>query len=188
MIPILKRKYVYSLIHQLSEDIKNYDEEYYAQLTQGCTSEMDKVAKVFRIIALPELEEVRNELYEKCKGFPLLKERIEYYAETFLTLKSTYEFVEKHAERVKWQIMRIYRNRNLIIHNGDSMPYLTLLIENLHSYVDDFLEYTVQNMADGHTINSMCQNLFAKECEWLADFANKKENYDEDKVQRILQF
>lgn len=188
LIPILKRKYVYSLILQLSEDIKNFDEEYYAQLTQGCTSVMDKVAKIFRIISLPDQEENRNELCDKCKGFPLLKERIEYYAETFLTLKSTYEFVEKHAERVKWQIMRIYRNRNLIIHNGDSMPYLTLLIENLHSYVDDFLEYTVQNMANGHTINSMCQNLFAKECEWLADFANKKENYDEEKVQRILQF
>lgn len=188
LIPILKRRYVYSLILQLCEDIKNFDEEYYVRVTQGCVSEMDKVVKIFKIISLPNQEENRNELCDKCKEFPLLKERIEYYAETFLTLKSTYEFVEKHAERVKWQIMRIYRNRNLIIHNGDSMPYLTLLIENLHSYVDDFLEYTVQNMADGHTINSMCQSLFAKECEWLADFANKKENFDEEKVQRILQF
>ena len=188
LIPILKRRYVYSLIVQLCEDIKNFDEEYYAQLTQGCASEMDKAAKIFKIISLPSLEEERNELCDKCKKFPLLKERIEYYAEIFFTLKSTYEFVEKHAERVKWQIMRIYRNRNLIIHNGDSMPYLTLLIENLHSYVDEFLEYTVQNMANGHTINSMCQSLFAKECEWLADFANKKVNYDEEKVQKILQF
>lgn len=188
LIPILKRKYVYSLILQLGQDIKNFDEDYYVQLTQGCVSEMDKVATIFRIISLQDYDEVRNELCNKCKDFPLLKERIEYYAETFLTLKSTYEFVEKHAERVKWQIMRIYRNRNLIIHNGDSMPYLTLLIENLHSYVDDFLEYTVQSLANGHTINSMCQNLFAKECEWLADFANKKANYDEEKVQKILKF
>lgn len=123
LIPILKRRYVYSLILQLCEDIKNFDEEYYVRVTQGCVSEMDKVVKIFKIISLPDQEENRNELCDKCKEFPLLKERIEYYAETFLTLKSTYEFVEKHAERVKWQIMRIYRNRNLIIHNGDSMPY-----------------------------------------------------------------
>lgn len=188
LIPILKRKYVYSLILQLSEDIKNFDEEYYNMIMRGCDSEIDKTARLFKIISLPNLIEERNELCDKCKKFPLLKERIEYYTETFCTLKSTYEFVEKHAQRVKWQIMRIYRNRNLIIHNGHSMPYLTLLIENLHSYVDDFLEYTVQNMAKGHTINSMCQNLFAKECEWLADFSNKKNNYDEEKVQRILEF
>ena len=111
---------------------------------------------------------------------------MEYYAKMFRTPFQVYEFVEKHAECVKWQIMRIYRNRNLIVHNGDTMPYVDLLIENLHSYVDDFLTYTTHNLAKGHTINSMCQELFAKECEWIADFSNKKAEMNLDMVMKML--
>lgn len=73
-----------------------------------------------------------------------------------------------HKER---QIMRIYRNRNLIIHNGESMPYLNLLIENLHSYVDEFIEYVFISVSRGNTIKSMCQDLFIKECQWNAQFS-----------------
>ena len=123
---------------------------------------------------------------DDCIDFPLLKERIEYYNEIFNTPRSVYEFVEKHAQRVEWQIMRIYRNRNLIIHNGKSMPYLGLLIENLHSYVDDFLDYIVNNMAEGHSVNSMCQILFAQECEWLDNFSKKKGDIDHDTIVSML--
>ena len=41
---------------------------------------------------------------------------------------AAYSFAEKHSDRVRWQIMRIYRNRNLIIHNADSMPYLMIFL------------------------------------------------------------
>ena len=82
--------------------------------------------------------------------------------------------------------MRIYRNRNLIIHNGDSMPYLALLVENLHSYVDDFLSYVIQGLSTGPDINSLCQELFAKECDWVADFSNRKAVMTADVVTKML--
>ena len=82
--------------------------------------------------------------------------------------------------------MRIYRNRNLIIHNGESMPYLNLLIENLHSYVDDFLNYILTNAAEGHSINSMCQNLFAEECDWIADFSRSKGPMTAELIEKLL--
>lgn len=81
---------------------------------------------------------------------------------------------------------QIVRNRNLIIHNGDSMPYLALLVENLHSYVDDFLSYVIQGLSTGHDINSLRQELFAKECDWVADFSNRKAVMTEDVVTKIL--
>jgi hypothetical protein len=95
-------------------------------------------------------------------------------------------FVEKHAERVKWQIMRIYRNRNLIIHNGSSMPYLSLLIENLHSYVDVFLSYAIHSLAEKKNIETMCHELFMKECKWNASFPRNKEPLTKEQIQYML--
>ncbi len=71
--------------------------------------------------------------------------------------------------------MRIYRNRNMIIHNGENMSYLSLLIENLHSYVDDFISYVIHGVAEGKDINAMCQELFVKECEWNSKFQKVKD-------------
>lgn len=186
LIPVLKRKYIYSLFSQLANDIKNYSEEEYIGIIAGSDTNEKIVQKVCEFIVLEENREALNAFISKCDDFPLLKERIEYYRTVFETPYKVYEFVEKHADRVKWQIMRIYRNRNLIVHNGDSMPYLDLLIENLHSYVDDFLSYAIHNLSNGHTINSMCQELFAKECEWIADFSKKKAVMNIEMVIKML--
>lgn len=170
LIPMLKRRYIYSLFWQLANDMKNFDEESYNEIVKDTIDDSMIVQRICEFILMPD-NEAKIEVYlSKCEDFPLLKERINYYKEMLSTPKMVYDFVEKHADRVRWQVMRIYRNRNLIVHNGESMPYLDLLIENLHSYVDDFLSYVIHNLSDGHTVNSMCQLLFAKECEWGADF------------------
>ena len=121
-----------------------------------------------------------------CDDFPLLRERIDYYYNTLGTPAKVHAFVEKHADRVRWQIMRIYRNRNLIIHNGRKMPYLPLLIENLHSYVDDFITYIIHSMAKGKDINAMCQELFVKECKWNSTLLRNKEAITEEQIKYIL--
>ena len=94
--------------------------------------------------------------------------------------------MDKHGERVRWQVMRIYRNRNLIIHNGKSMPYMRLLIENLHSYVDDFLSYSIRSLSEGHDIESMCQELFVKECRWNTYFQKNNCQLDGDLITQML--
>lgn len=186
LVPILKRRYVYSLFAQLSNDIRSYSEEAFIKIVGADGSEKDNVENVCAFVLLDELENDRQEFLSKCQDFPLLKERIEYYRQMLSKPVDVYNFVEKHAERVKWQVMRIYRNRNLIIHNGESMPYLALLIENLHSYVDDFLTYVLHSLSEEHDINSMCQVLFAKECEWLADFSDKKAVMNKERIREML--
>lgn len=186
LIPILKRRYIYSLFLQLSNDMKNYSEEKYKTIIGDADVEEVVVQKICEFVVLAEKEEDRKQYLDDCEDFPLLKERIEYYSQALAKPVLVYQFVEKHAERVKWQIMRIYRNRNLIIHNGDSMPYLDLLIENLHSYVDDFLSYVIHSLSKGNNVNSMCQMLFAKECEWVSDFSNRKIEMSSEVINKVL--
>jgi len=125
-------------------------------------------------------------ILSSCYDFPLLKERILYYCEMLKTPTLVNNFVEKHAERVRWQIMRIYRNRNLIVHNGSSMPYLSLLIENLHSYVDVFLSYAIHSLAEKKNIETMCHELFMKECKWNASFPRNKEPLTKGQIKYML--
>ena len=184
LVPIIKRGYIYSLFEQLANDIKNYNLDLYIDIV-GENSDGDVVVRKISEWVLLENHK-RDDFIQNCHDFPLLKERIQYYHEELSDTSKVYNFVEKHAERVKWQVMRIYRNRNLIIHNADSMPYLELLIENLHSYVDAFLEYSINNLANEHTIESMCQNLFIKECKWVSNFRKNKQAIDESKIEMML--
>lgn len=82
--------------------------------------------------------------------------------------------------------MRIYRNRNLIIHNGERMPYLGLLIENLHYYVDDFIEYVIESLSKGLTLYNMELDLFVEEQEWMAYFSKKKEVISNEDIDYLL--
>ena len=143
------------------------------------------VQKVCEFVLLPEHMTKRADFISKCEDFPLLVERIQYYSEK-LHYNNIHAFVEKHADRVRWQVMRIYRNRNLIVHNGETMPYLNLLIENLHSYVDEFIEYIIKKSLEGHTINSIYQELYIKECHWNSLFSSKKKEMDSEIIKAIL--
>lgn len=186
LIPILKRQYIFSLFEQLAADIKNYNVDFYEELVGKNVPNESATRIVCAFTLLPEYKNKRAEFLNNCSDFPLLKERIEYYAVALTNTADVFRFVEKHGERVKWQVMRIYRNRNLIIHNGESMPYLRLLIENLHSYVDDFLLYAIRSLSDGHNIESMCQELFVKECRWNSCFQKNKRPLDSDLISQML--
>ena len=82
--------------------------------------------------------------------------------------------------------MRIYRNRNLIIHNGRAMPYLSLLIENLHSYVDDFIDYMIHGFIESKGMELIYQELFLKESEWIANMNVKKASVDSETIDYLL--
>lgn len=186
LVPILKRKYLYSLFLQLESDIKNYSETKYTEIIGTEQDEGKRVQKICEFCLLDEYSQQRQEFLDCCTAFPLLKERIEYYNKALKTPLSIYQFVEKHSKRVIWQVMRIYRNRNMIVHNGESMPYMKLLIENLHSYVDDFLAYVIQARRQGFNQITMTHELYVKECVWQTHFQSRSATLTKELITEML--
>lgn len=45
-----------------------------------------------------------------------------------------------HQKKLSWHIRRLYRTRNLIVHDSGTMYDIETLVENCHSYVDEFLK------------------------------------------------
>ena len=50
------------------------------------------------------------------------------------------------SKRVEWHLYRIYRARNLIIHEGEEVPHVGRLLENLHYYFSVTLSRILQSM------------------------------------------
>ena len=186
LVPILKRKYLFSLFEQLTNDIKNYSEEQYRVIIQDETDHSRIVQKVCEFCLLDEYVQQRQAFLDSCSDFPLLQERIEYYNSELKTPFAVFCFNEKHSRGVRWQVMRIYRNRNMIIHNGKSSPYLSLLVENLHSYVDDFLDYVIQARRQGFNQTAMIHELYAKECEWQKNFQSRSASLSRELIGEML--
>ncbi|HWQ97969.1 MAG TPA: hypothetical protein VN538_07760, partial [Clostridia bacterium] len=186
LIPILKRRYLYVLIKQLSDDIKNYNPDTHVIITDGSTAENEIVRKTYEFLVLEEHKTVREDFVISCSDLPLLRERLIYFNEHLNDTQGICNFVDKHCNRVRWQIMRIYRNRNMIIHNGEATPYLKLLVENLHSYVDEFLEYVIIKFTLGDSLNSMMLELFTRETEWVDIFTKRNKPVDKNIIDFLM--
>jgi hypothetical protein len=71
--------------------------------------------------------------------------------------------LKEHEKKVEWQIRRIYRTRNLIVHSGRTIPYIDTLIENTHDYLDQ---------AIAAVLDYSCGVLSAKSIDQAFDMAN----------------
>ena len=83
--------------------------------------------------------------------------------------------------------------------------FYTITDDTMHAQIDDDAESSMTPRQDkegighneveggffavteGHDIESMCQELFVKECEWAATFQRKKQPIDDALIKQILQ-
>ncbi len=188
LVPILKSKYIFSLFNQLAEDINQYNNDLYLEIVKKSRDRFEECFEIFKFVVLDENQKEREQFLADLNDYPLLKSRINYYNIEFNTYGKLADYIDRHSKRVEWQLNRIYRNRNLIIHNGNKMPYINLLNENLHSYVDDMINYIIDNSSDGGNLTSMKHILFAKECEMNELLGKKKEKLDEKAIKQLLYY
>lgn len=87
------------------------------------------IMKLTKILALKAYRESNNDLYGMLEEYPILQYRLELYANhIFCSSKTVFDELARHKQKLKWQIMRIYRNRNMIVHSGEHMPYLNIIL------------------------------------------------------------
>lgn len=179
---VLNRCYMYSNIEQLYHDIKvcsssNVD-EILDKVERSCDN-LDKVERLALLLSLDIYSTELTELSDSLTDSPLLIYRIKQFAEHILCdSQSVYKYLKRHEKRIKWHIMRIYRNRNMIVHNGSSMPYRDIIIENLHYYVDVLIDTLIEYYNIGITTHtSIYKNILNEQANYyvaLGTPLNKK--------------
>lgn len=138
-LPFLMHAYTGRLVQQFTYDLLNWDKWRAKKLLHKvpCDPKTPLIGKSLRLLCLSENEGLRTQLYEHLKDFHLLRYRAFRLSETLSDRKKLRDLLATHEKKVAWQIRRIYRTRNLIVHSGrNPPPYIDTLVENGHDYLD----------------------------------------------------
>lgn len=142
---ILNRTYLYSHMAQLYKDIATIIGESFNTVLDKISDDEQPIWTLAKILAVREYQDSYSNLYNLLNEYPLLQYRIEHFSKKlFKDSKSVYEELSRHKLKLKWQLMRIYRNRNMIVHNGEHMPYLNVILGNLHYYIDAMFDVLIE--------------------------------------------
>lgn len=142
---VLNRTYLYSQVAQLHKDIIAVLGESGDDILTHVSGEEQLIWKLAKVLSVNDFQADYDKIYDLLDGYPLLQYRMEHFSKkVFANSKSVYEELVRHRSRLKWQIMRIYRNRNMIVHNGKHMPYLNIILGNLHYYIDALFDLLIE--------------------------------------------
>lgn len=156
MVPFLNINYVERLINNLVKDLLLWNAQHVRAVFKGIDGQKftDKLAN---LLALKELESERNALEAKLEHFYLLRDRFQYFADLLETPRKTLSALDAHRIRVEWQIRRIYRTRNVIVHTGRTPSFTRTLIEHAHDYLDAVLSLLSKLASKPKAIHSVAQ-------------------------------
>jgi hypothetical protein len=144
MLPITGLNYIRRIIERLAFDLLRWNRPFVAALLRKIEPNpaVDAVGKVLRLCALKANTAHLEELFEKLENFELLRNRIYKIHQKISDPSQLKSFLESHQKRVEWQIMRIYRIRNSIVHNGRKPDFSEIIVDCAHDYFDQALEMT----------------------------------------------
>ncbi len=108
----------------------------------ACNEGDNLLLQFFCLLTLKENETILADLFDSLGDFHLLRYRAFSLHSTLKSRTKTLKAVEDHERRVIWQLHRIYRTRNLIVHRGQLPSFTKTLVVNAHDYFDQVFELT----------------------------------------------
>ncbi len=138
LIPVISLTYADNIFKDISSCLLKIDYNVKTFIKDLNTSDKtdNNEIKVLKLLTCEEFEQERNDLVQKLSFSPLLRNRCYWCFKNFNSSNKIHSTLLKHRKKVTWHIKRIYMTRNQIVHNAECLPYVTTLVENLHSYLD----------------------------------------------------
>jgi len=146
IVPFICSEYAAKLSADLYNSIKNSGNTKVIDLVKKVPEGDNNIEKCLALLSIRSNEGIRDEIRINLTWNPNLRSRIFYLSKKFSNGGEFLKTLKAHIERVSWQIRRIYRTRNIIIHTGKTVPYLNVLLENLHSYLDRVLDLLIEEI------------------------------------------
>ncbi|RFB93593.1 hypothetical protein B5K11_13810 [Rhizobium leguminosarum bv. trifolii] len=158
--PFIGLNYTRRLFERLAFDLIRWNRPVVSRLLKEVEAPRGHslIEKIARLIVLEKNEPILAKLLAMLEDFELLRFRTYQFKEQFKTPKKVIEYVRNHQCRVEWQIRRIYRTRNAIVHSGETPEYTQMLVENAHDYFDQVFELSCKLCSGGNGFYSF------KEC------------------------
>jgi hypothetical protein len=156
IMPFLNIGYIQKIVTRLSKDLLLWN----SGISKSIFKEVECNGipeKTINLLALDKYEDLRNDLKGRFNDFHLLSERFSYLERLMSSPSHVVSSLDSHKQRVDWQIRRIYRARNMIVHDGKTPSYTEILIENTHDYLDTIFSALMSLGSKDHVLNSIAQ-------------------------------
>ncbi|WP_180179765.1 hypothetical protein [Acinetobacter sp. YH12041] len=188
--PILLKNYIQRLIVNLVKDLIKWSRTKLTNILKSIDNyKMKKLTQlVLELICLEKYDNLRKKLYQELENFHLLRYRCFEMYEILKKPESVIERITLHEKKVRWQVRRIYRTRNLIVHSGNSLPYIDTLIENSHDYLDQAINAVVEyscGMLEANTLEQVFE-MAKLDYEYYFKELNKIDKFDENNITIFL--
>lgn len=140
MRPLLRNAYLYGVLDYLYRDLllswgRTQTRNTLRAIQEG-SNELEKLAI---LIGAQSYEPTLSGVLADMDEFPLIRQRLFVLNKWFTSGDEVSRALDAYCMRVDWQLQRIYRARNSIVHAGRTPHTIDLLIRSLHSYVDVLL-------------------------------------------------
>lgn len=161
LTPFLQLNYTQKLLNELLKDMLFWNENKTIEILNKIpnSDKLSELEKITAFVSLNSSLELRKEVYGLLTDFPLLKNRIYNLHESLKSTENLQKILKSHETKTNWHIRRIYRTRGQIIHSGQYPSYTSILIENLHTYLDIFLKRLIE-LSIEKKINTIEQAVF----------------------------
>lgn len=161
LIPFLQLNYAHKQLNQLLKDMLSWDKTKTLDVLGKIPNaeDLSDLEKIAAFVSLESSLDLRKEIYTELENYPLLKNRLYSLHETFKSTEAIEKLLKTHEIKINWHLRRIYRIRGLIVHSGKYPSYTSILIENLHTYLDLFLNKLI-DLAINKKISTIEQAVF----------------------------
>ena len=112
--------------------------------------------KIAMFLASQKYTNLRETVCRSLNCYPIIRNRVwQAYHEIFKSKRKVKKEISRYRQRITWHIQRLYRLRNSIIHSGNADANIRILIEHLHSYVEDLLLEIIRKMTQKNNLVSI---------------------------------
>lgn len=113
----------------------NYRESYSSLLNRSASAHSNTAFRLSSTVCLAENVGLLAELGNLCATNPLARQRLFEVHKAGQKVGLLYGLVSDAAEKVRWQLHRIYRERNRIVHRASPSANVETLILTLNAYI-----------------------------------------------------
>lgn len=155
-LPIIQKTYILKLLRSLYFQIR--DAIGSDKLTLIGIKDFNSFV-VFFATYESDSEEIKK-IFNLLEYNPLLRSRLYSLRKNLSTGAKIAKYLNDHNTRIKWQLQRLYRIRNIATHLGESVPEMDIAIDHLHNYFDYVVNYMLCKSENGNYIASATDVVF----------------------------
>ena len=188
LIPFLNIGYIERLLDDLVKNLLRWNRSATKAALRGIIGRKF-TEKLARLMALSEHADALIKLESTFGNFYLLRDRFEYIKGLLSKPANVVAALDAHKIRLEWQIRRIYRTRNIIVHSGQTPSYTKSLIEHTHDYLDIVLSVLVRLASTPKSIQSVAQGFKYVELKYELNYkaiSPKNLIFDSSNIEAIL--